>query len=426
MPGQPSSSSPVAVIGAGPHGLASVAHLRHAGIPTIAFGRTLGFWRETMPAGMVLRSSPRASNIHEPSGRLRLSHFWREQGRDAADILFVSIEDFLAYGDWFQRTVVPDLDSREVIGIARHAGEFALTLSDGQQLAVSRVVVAAGLGPFADVPSAFADLPPALVSHASAAPSLDRFAGRSVAVVGGGQSALEGAALLHEAGAEVEVLARRESLFWLTFGWYGGEDSPVPPPAPAPSTGPSPRPSWRIRKGLYWHGAPTEVGGRLSGWVGAAPDVCRRLPRPLRTPLTYRCIRPAGAYWLPDRLRSVPIKLGVRVRSARERDGRALLELDDGSERLVDHVLLGTGYRIDVRRYPFLSPELAGELRVRDGSPILRRGLESSARGLHFTGAPAAESFGPAMRFVVGTAYTAPALAQSLLGRRRPLFRWAF
>lgn len=425
MPAQPSPNAPVAVIGAGPHGLASVAHLRGAGIPTIAFGRTLGFWRETMPAGMVLRSSPRASNIHEPTGRLRLGRFWEEQGRDSADIRFVSIEDFVAYGDWFQRAVVPDLDPREVVAIARRGNEFVLTLSDGEQLAAARVVVAAGLGPFAEVPSVFAGLGPELLSHAADAPALESFAGRSVAVVGGGQSALEGAALLHEVGAEVEVLARRESLFWLTFGWYGG-DGPVMPPAAAPSSGPPSRPSWRIRKGLYWHGAPTEVGGRLSGWVGAAPDVCRRLPRTARGPLTYRCIRPAGAYWLPDRLRAVTLTLGVQVRSAREHEGRARLELDDGSERLVDHVLLGTGYRIDVRRYPFLAPELAAELRVRDGSPLLRTGLESSVRGLHFTGAPAAESFGPAMRFVVGTAYTAPALTQAVLGRRRPLFRWAF
>ena len=427
MTHQPSPNAPVVVIGAGPHGLASVAHLREAGIPTIAFGHTLGFWRETMPAGMILRSSPRASNIHEPSGELRLSQFWARQGRDSKDIRFVSIEDFIAYGDWFQRAIAPDLDPREVVDVARHGGEFALTLSDGEQLAASRVVVAAGLGPFAELPPVFAELPAALVSHASAAPALDRFAGRSVAVVGGGQSALEGAALLREAGAEVEVLARRESIFWLTFGWYGGKDGPVlPPPPPAPSSGAPSRPSWRIRKGLYWHGAPTEVGGRLSGWVGAAPDVCRRMPRVGRAPLTYHCIRPAGAYWLPERLREVAITLGVQVRRARERDGRALLELDDGSERLVDHVLLGTGYRIDVKRYPFLAPELAAELRVRDGSPKLGDGLESSVRGLHFTGAPAAESFGPAMRFVVGTAYTAPALTQAIRGRRRPLFRWAF
>lgn len=381
-----------------------------------------------MPAGMVLRSSPRASNIHDPNGKLRLARFWGEQGRDSGDVRFVGIEDFVAYGDWFQRKVVPDLDAREVVNVERSGREFALTLSDGERLAAARVVVAAGLGPFADVPPVFSDLPAGLVSHASAAPPLDGFAGCSVAVVGGGQSALESAALLHEAGAEVEVLARREAIFWLTFGWFGGRHGPVvpPPPPPAPSSGSSSEPSWRIRRGLYWHGAPTEVGGRLSSWVGAAPDVCRQLPRSARTRLTYHCIRPAGAYWLPDRLRSVRITLAAHARRARERDGRALIELDDGSERLVDHVLLGTGYRIDVGRYPFLAPELAAELRIKNGSPVLRRGLESSIRGLHFTGAPAAESFGPAMRFVVGTAYTAPALAQSVSGRRRPLLRWAF
>ena len=28
----------------------------------------------------------------------------------------------------------------------------------------------------------------------------------------------------------------------------------------------------------------------------------------------------------------------------------------DGHERHVDHLLLGTGYRVDVARYPFLAP----------------------------------------------------------------------
>jgi hypothetical protein len=418
--------SRVVVIGAGPHGLAAIAHLREAGIPTIAFGRTLGFWRETMPAGMVLRSSPRASSISDPGRRLRLRHYWGERGRDAANIRFLDVGDFIDYGDWFQRRVAPDLDSREVTRVERRAGELSLTLSDGEQLGAARVVVAAGLGPFAAVPRVFRGLPGRLLSHASAAPEPRSFAGRSVAVIGGGQSALESAALLHEAGAEVEVLARGEAIYWLTFGWGGGRHGPVVPPASRPSTVAPSAQSWRVRKGLYWRAAPTEVGGRLSSWVGAAPDVFRRLPRRVRTPLTYHCIRPAGAYWLPDRLQAVKITLSAGVRAAREHEGRALLKLDDGGERLVDHVLLGTGYEIDVRRYPFLAPELAAELRVKDGSPVLGRGLQSSVEGLHFTGAPAAESFGPAMRFVVGTAYTAPALAQFIRGARRPLFRWAF
>jgi FAD-dependent urate hydroxylase len=357
---------------------------------------------------------------------MRLSDYWKEQGRDPAELKLIGIGDFIDYGDWFQRLAAPDLDTREVTRVERRAGEFVLTLSAGEHLAVARVVVATGLGPFAAVPPIFRGLSGELVSHASAAPGLRSFEGRSVAIIGGGQSALESAALLHEAGAEVEVLARGEAIYWLTFGWGGGRHGPVVPPASRPSTVSSSSQSWRVRKGLYWRAAPTEVGGRLSSWVGAAPDVCRRLPRRARTPLTRHCIRPAGAYWLPDRLQAVKITLAAEVRSAQEREGRVSLKLDGGAERLVDHVLLGTGYEIDMRRYPLLAPELAAELRVKDGSPVLGRGLESSIAGLHFTGAPAAESFGPAMRFVVGTAYTAPALAQFIRGARRPLFRWAF
>ena len=48
--------TPVVVIGAGPHGLAATAHLRGAGVPAVAFGKVVEFWRETMPEGMLLRS----------------------------------------------------------------------------------------------------------------------------------------------------------------------------------------------------------------------------------------------------------------------------------------------------------------------------------------------------------------------------------
>ncbi len=130
-------------------------------------------------------------------------------------------------------------------------------------------------------------------------------------------------------------------------------------------------------------------------------------------PLTYHCIRPAGAHWLPDRLRAAKLTLGQEVVEATPEGERVRLRLDDGSERVVDHVLLGTGYDIDVRRYPFIDTTLGSQLRVKDGYPLLGRGLESSVPGLHFVGAPAAESFGPTMRFVVGTAYTAPARSRS-------------
>ena len=417
----PSGPSPVVVIGAGPHGLAATAHLRAAGIPTRIFGETLSFWRETMPPKMFLRSSPRASSISDPAGELSLARWSAQAGRTIDKL--IPIQDFIDYGNWFQSLAAPELDRRQVVRVEPRSHEFLITLADGEQLTASRVVVAVGLGLFAYVPAVFGGLPASHVTHATQSPDLDRFKGGSVAVIGSGQTALESAALLREAGAAVEVIARSPRVFWLGgYGWGGLDGRPVLPP---PSGPPSP-PSWRARRKLHWHAAPTEVGGRFTGWVGAAPDVCHMLPRVLRGPLTDHCIRPAGGYWLPDRLRDVKITLARTVTEARALDAQVKLRLDDGSERILDHVLLGTGYRIDACRFSFLAPEVLAGLKIKEGSPALTRGLESSVANLHFTGALAAESFGPVMRFVVGTAYTAPALTQGVLGRRRPLFRWAF
>jgi cation diffusion facilitator CzcD-associated flavoprotein CzcO len=404
------------VIGAGPHGLAAVAHLRDAGVPTVAFGDALAFWRDTMPGGMWLRSSPRASIISDPAGDLSLTRWSEQQDREIGQL--IALGDFIDYGRWFQSHAVPDLDARPVVSVQRDGSAFSVTLADGEELAAGRVVVAAGLSPFAHVPGVYAGLSGKLLSHTSATPPMQALAGRSVAVIGAGQSALESAALICEAGAQVEVIARARGIYWLG-NWINDETRPV-------AIEQRQYTDWRHRHGLYMRSAPTELGLGVQSWIGAAPDVMRHVPRRWRAPLTYRCVRPAGAYWLPDRLREVAFALGRSVLVAQEHDGRARLRLDDGSERLVDHVLLGTGYRIDVRRYPFLAPELAAELRTSGGSPVLGRGLESSVPGLHFVGAPATESFGPAMRFVVGTAYTGPALTRGISGRRVPAFRWAF
>jgi hypothetical protein len=110
------------------------------------------------------------------------------------------------------------------------------------------------------------------------------------------------------------------------------------------------------------------------------------------------------------RLQNVPMSLGRTVASAVRVGDRIKVRLNDGSERTVDHVLLGTGYQIDVSKYDFLSPELAKAIGCFQGYPRLTEGLEASVPGLHFVGAPAMWSFGALMRFVVGTHYASGAL----------------
>jgi hypothetical protein len=151
--------------------------------------------------------------------------------------------------------------------------------------------------------------------------------------------------------------------------------------------------------------------------VAALPDLFRRLPRNVQEQIGPACIAPMGAYWLRSRMQDVRLTLGRDVVAAERRDGRVLLRLTEGESREVDHVVLGTGFHVDVRRYDFLAPELIGSVRLTDGSPVLGTGLESSAPGLHFIGASASHTFGPVMRFVVGTAYAAPALVRHVLER---------
>jgi FAD-dependent urate hydroxylase len=400
---------PAVIIGAGPNGLAVAAHLRDAGIRTVSFGEPLESWYAHMPAGMLLRSRRRSSHIADPRLDLTIDAYERACGTRVSNPV-ITLEEFVEYGRWFQRTVAPDLDPRRVVRVARDGGAFSVSLDGGEEVAASRVIVAAGLGPFIRCPEPFASLPGSVRSHSYDHADLSAFAGLRTAVIGSGQSALESAALLHEAGAEVEVLARAPSIRWL------GELSGRVPTHRGAGQAMKERVSF----------PPTDVGGRVNGWIAAAPDVFRRVPRAVQPTVSYRCIRPAGAGWLRPRLVDVPISCGRSVTDARV-DGSAVeLSLSDGSLRTVDRVLLGTGFSIDVRRYPFLGDDVLADLDLAGGYPVLGPGLESSVAGLHFAGAPAAHSFGPVMRFVVGSWYAAPAIARRAAGTRQPAISFSF
>ncbi|HET6694012.1 MAG TPA: NAD(P)-binding domain-containing protein [Pedococcus sp.] len=383
----------VVVIGAGPHGLAAAAKLRRAGIEHHVLGDPMSFWR-TMPHGMLLRSNWTATSIAEYDGPLSLESYRDRSGRDLR--LPLPLQDFLDYGGWVQQQVVPEPDTRRVVQVGRTSDDFLLRLGDGDILSARRVVVAAGIADFVRMPEVARDLPGHLVSHTSQHRDLSRFRDRAVVVVGLGQSALESAALMHEAGASVEVIGRKQQITWLHGGKYHRKLGRFVP--------------------LFY--APTDVGPLGLSRVVAAPDLFRRLPRTVQDPLAYRSIRPAAAAWLGPRLAEVPVTTGRRVTRLTAREETVVVELDDGSRREVDHVVFGTGYQVDVARYPFLQPDLVARVRRRQGYPLLTGGMESSVPGLHFLGAPASWSFGPTMRFVAGGWFGSERLVRGISGER--------
>ena len=390
------SKTEVVVLGSGPYGLAAAAHLRAAGADIRAFGEPMEFWEKQMPAGMFLRSAWYASDIAEPSGNYHLNDFkTREKVQFSPP---VPLESFVQYGRWFQKQLIPDLDRRKIARIEKN-GSFKLRLEDGETVESKRVVVAAGISPFAHRPPEFGNLPRNLVSHASEHRDLGIFRGQRVLVIGGGQSAFESAALLSENGAEVELVMRAPQVRWL----HG---------------------SVQFRTGLgIWRRLlypPTDVGPPGLNQLIARPHLFRLLPRRVQTAWAYRAIRPAASTWLRNRMDGVKITTGCSVARTFASGDLAGLELSDGTRREVDHVLLGTGYRVDISRYDFLSPQIIASLKTFDGYPWLSSRLESSVAGLHFMGAPAARCFGPLVRFVSGTGYSAKALVSGIIGAGNP------
>ena len=113
----------------------------------------------------------------------------------------------------------------------------------------------------------------------------------------------------------------------------------------------------------------------------AAPNLVKHIPLKWRDKDRTRAVRPAGSRWLPPRLSRVKLTTGRSVREASSATGKVRLRLDDSSERIVDHVLLGTGYQVDLSRYRFLAPELLQSLATFDGYPVLKSDSKVLLRG---------------------------------------------
>ncbi|WP_430379680.1 FAD-dependent oxidoreductase [Streptomyces sp. B1-3] len=392
---------PVAVIGAGPFGLSTAAHLRARGIPVRVFGDPMVSWRDHMPAGMLLKSTPAASSLDAPQPGHTLADYCAAAGipRLDTDEDIIPVETFIAYGQWFQRQLVPGLEQVRVVSVDRsEQGGFQLKLDSGESFTARAVVVATGLSGLSHLPPELAaaapdgPAPTAPLSHSSQHHDLTRYAGKELIVVGAGQSALETAALAAEAGAQVRVVARGHGR--VAFGAPPWRQPRLRPESPFGR-------AWSLWALTYY------------------PHPYRLLPESTRHYLVRRVLGPLGAWWLRDRFEGkVQVTEVDRIVTADGTEGHPVLEVLDHTGRrdrlAADHVIAATGYRVDIAAMDFLGHELRTELAVSRGTPRLGAGYVSSVPGLYFTGLPAAASYGPVMRFVCGTEFASPRLAGHL------------
>jgi len=391
------SSIDVAIIGAGPYGISLAAHLTKRRVEHRIFGAPMNFWR-TMSPGMYLKSFAFATNICAPEPHYRFKEYLRAHGVMVEEP--VEIATFGEYGVWAQSHVAPHVEVTQVTSVAHKNGVYAITLETGEQVWARRVIIATGLTHYERIPEVFAGLPRDLVSHSVEHGDFSRFRGMSVGVLGAGQSALQAAALLHENGALPTLIIRGEDVWW------------------------SGRMPERRSLAERWEHPISVLGpGRLNWVLQHAPMMPYHLPPMRRVRLVRRHGGPLGAWWLRPRVEGiVPVEKRCAVLGAQPLgDGLAIHvnQADIGQrEIVVDHLIAGTGFAVDVDRLAFLDRALAAEVYRIERAPMLTPYFESSARGLYFVGPSSTMSFGPLFRFVSGGKFAIPRLARHLAGNR--------
>ncbi|MDR3535618.1 MAG: FAD-dependent oxidoreductase [Acetobacteraceae bacterium] len=387
----------VAIIGAGPYGLSIAAHLAASGVDFRIFGSPMHTWRTSMPEGMVLKSEGNASNLYDPDGEYPMARYCLERGLPYKDIGYpIPLATFINYGMTFQQHFVPSLEDRLVRSVIPTRYGFDLHLDNGEVASARRVVVAAGIRAYEYMPPQLADLPIDLASHSALHVKVGGFRDRDVAIIGGGASAINLAALLQQNGTRVTLIARRPAID------YCG------PPAERTLLD-------KLRE---------PESGLGTGWRSwaccAMPDVFHAMPERFRMMIVRKHLPAAPGWTLQPQVDGiVPTILGATIARADAIGGRVRLglELRSGGEKVLtaDHVIAGTGYRVDMRRLAFFGPPVLDRLSCAENTPRLSRHFESSIPGLHFVGTAAANSFGPMMRFAYGAGFASRRLSRHLV-----------
>ena len=241
----------IAIIGAGPHGLAAAAHLRRAGVECRVLGEPMSFWRRCRRACCCARTGRRPAS-RSTTVRCRSTATVRQPTSRCTSRSRSRTSSTTATGWRTGRT-----RRRSPPGHAGgpRGGRFVLSFDDGEPLRARRVVVAAG-SPISRAVLRSARPCRRVWSLTPRITGPQRLESSRVLVVGGGQSALESAALLHEAGAEVRSRCAHH-VNWLHGGKYH-------------------RMLGRMAPLVY---APTDVGPMGLSRVVAVPELFRRLPR---------------------------------------------------------------------------------------------------------------------------------------------------
>jgi FAD-dependent urate hydroxylase len=378
------TTTPLLVIGAGPYALSTAALAREHGIDTVVVGRPMGFWRQHMPAGMLLRSGP---DWHlDASGVHTLEAYLEERAIDPAEVDPLPLALFLDYAEWFRQAKGIQVLEDRVVDLAKPGDRFEAVLGSGARIAADAVVAAPGIRHFTNVPAWAGSVPVGRAAHTCDLVRFEDLSGARVLIVGGRQSAYEWAALLDEHGAARIDLVHRHDVPRFE------------------------RVSWKFVDPYM------ESTMRVPGWW-------RSLPTAEQDAITKRFWevgRLTLEYWLTPRLAGQGIHRwpGTEVLQAEPAgaDGALRVRLSNGDDLAVDRVIFASGYRADLARVPYLAGVL-DRIKVTDGFPVLDEAFGASLARLYLPGFVATRDFGPFFGFVRGTSAAATLIVGDLLAQ---------
>lgn len=352
------------------------------------FGKEMETWRDRMPREMQMRSAWEETSIAAPRNAGSIDAWTAAVGEERREPIALSV--FLRYAAWFGETFVADRDPNDVAKVELNGSGYRVTTVAGDEVDARQLVLAVGVMPFAYVPPPLAKAFGGDVSLVTYSPDeAARHAGRRVLVVGGGQAGLEAAGLAAQAGGEVELVTRSQ------VRWFADRERHYPRTALK-------RWAFQLAYPAVGYGPP------VLNRIVLKPDLFAALPESTRDKLTARVLRSGGSAWLRTLVdQSVRVTEHCSVDEIERKDDGLQVRLSDGTQREVDDVLIACGYRFDLDRLAFLSPEVRARIAVRNGWPVLDRYFRSSDRNVIFVGYAAEHRFGALSRFVLGTEFTA-------------------
>ena len=215
-------------------------------------------------------------------------------------------------------------------------------------------------------------------------------------MIGAGSSAVDIAALLNEAGVEVHLVARRNSI---AFHKPSEERRPIIQRLLAPRSG----------LGLGWK----------SKLCTDAPFVFHAMPQRLRFRAVQRHLGPSPGWFIRDKVVDrFPLHLGATIQGASLENSHVSLRFTERdsppTDLRLDHIIGATGFRVAISRLKFLDEDMRRQIRAVDDTPVLSRNFETSIPDLYMVGVASANCFGPLTRFAFGAKFTARHLSRHL------------